>query len=447
MRQTIDITDIRQMIFKKDIKNLKNQLRDYHPVDIADILIDLSPDMSLKLFNILNMDTASEVLAVIDSEKRYFILTGIKPLYAAMLLENMSSDDMTDFLGDLDKKAKEKILSLLEIQDQIDLKGLLQYDRNTAGGLMTTEYIAFPQHMKAEEALNRLGELAPDAETIYYVYVVDSENRLVGVVSLRDLILAPADTPISRFMWTNVKKVEATLDQEKVARFIQKYGLLALPVVDNRDTLLGIITVDDVMEVVEEEVTEDILKLSGSDEKPIPAGSSAWLRAKRRLPWILIAVFGEIISGNVINNFSHAIQTFVALSFFIPVLMDMGGNVGTQSAAIVVRGLATGEINNYSLAKNLLREAIIGIILGAVNGILVATVAYIWQKEIKFGIVVGIAMAFNLTFAAVLGTFVPLLWHKLGRDPAVASGPLVTTLLDITGLFIYFSAAIFLMKI
>jgi magnesium transporter len=447
MKKTLDLMYIKNTISKGDINALQRMLSDCHPVDIADILVDLSPDMSLKLFNMLNIDIASEVLAEIDSQKRYFFLTGIKPLHAAMLLGKLPFDDITDLLSNLDKELQDKILSLLKIRDKTDLKKLLQYDRNTAGGLMTTEYIAFQEQMKAGDVLNKLGELAPDAETIYYVYVVDDQNRLVGVVSLRDLILAPTDTQIGGFMKTDVKKVEASLDQEKVAKYIQKYGLLALPVIDESGILLGIITVDDVMEVIEEEVTEDILKFSGSDEKPISNGISTWLRAKRRLPWILIAVFGQIISGNMINNFSHAIQTFVALSFFIPVLMGMGGNVGTQSAAIVVRWLATGEISNYSIVKNIFREAAIGIILGCVNGILIAATAYILERNMIIAMVVGIAMIFNLVFAAVLGTFMPLLWYKLGRDPAVASGPLVTTLLDITGLFIYFSAAVFIMNI
>ncbi|HHY70925.1 MAG TPA: magnesium transporter, partial [Thermoanaerobacterales bacterium] len=189
--------------------------------------------------------------------------------------------------------------------------------------------------------------------------------------------------------------------------------------------------------------------LSGSDfDEKIDLGqASPWARAKRRLPWILLAVVGEIFSGRIIKDFSSALQTIVALSFFIPVLMDMGGNVGTQSAAIIVRGLATGEIKTASIAKNILREAAVGMILGAFNGLLVAAMTYFWQGEVILGVVVGIAMAFNLTLAAILGTFMPLLWHKLGHDPAVASGPLVTTVLDILGLFVYFSTATCILKL
>ncbi|MFY9499185.1 MAG: magnesium transporter [Tepidanaerobacteraceae bacterium] len=427
----------------KNYEELYPILEQYHPVDIAQLMEELSENESINLFSALEFDTALQVLEEIDSRKKYLILTSVEYNYARKLIQEMSADEVADLLGDLKEEEKRQILSLLEETEQTDLIDLLSYERNTAGGRMTTEYIAFPKELKAKDALNRLAELAIDAETIYYVYVVDSQGRLVGVVSLRDLILAPEDTCIKDFMQTDVKKVNALQEQEEVAKLIQKYGLLALPVVDDDNVLLGIVTVDDAMIVVEEETTEDILKLAGSNvDESIDLGQvSIWARAKRRLPWILIAIAGEMVSGRVINDFSAALQTIVTLSLFIPVIMDMGGNVGTQSAAIMVRGLATGELESLSIAKNVLREAAVGIILGLLNGILVAAITYLWQGQVLLGLVVGIAMAFNLTLAAMLGTFFPLLWYKLGQDPAVASGPLVTTFLDILGLLVYFSTA------
>lgn len=434
---------------QKNSNQLKKILREQHPVDIAELYEEFSLHEGLQLFSFLDFDMALQVLEEVDPDKKYFILTNIKSSYASRLLNEMSSDDVADFLGEIDDKYRNNILSLLGKEEKKDITGLLSYDKTSAGGIMTTEYIAFPKDLKAGEALNKLEYLAPGAETVYYLYAIDSKNRLVGVISLRDLIVAPEDTPIDKIMWTDVKKVKVSTDQEDVARLIQKYGFLALPVVDDDEVLLGIITVDDVMTIVEEETTEDILKLAGSDseEKVLPGEHSPWTRAKRRLPWILIAVIGELLSGRVINNFSEALQTIVALAFFIPVLMDMGGNVGTQSAAIVVRGLAIGQIHASSIVKNVLREAAVGLILGGFSGLLIAAVAYIWQGKILLGLVVGIAMAFNLTLAAMLGTFVPLLWHKLGRDPAVASGPLITTILDVLGLFIYFTTATIILKI
>jgi len=443
------IEQIRAVLDEKNYNKLNSILEQYHPVDIAQVIEELSENESIKMFLALEFDTAVQILEEIDSHKKYFILSNVEHNYARKLIQEMSADDVADLLGDLREEEKRRILSLLGENQQIDLIDLLSYARNTAGGRMTTEYIAFPKELKAKDALNKLAELAIDAETIYYVFAVDSQGRLVGVVSLRDLILAPEQTPIEDFMQTDVKSVNVLQDQEEVARLIKKYGFLALPVVDDDNVLLGIITVDDAMIVVEEETTEDILKFSGSDfNEKIDVGQvSPWLRAKRRLPWILLALVGEIISGRVINDFSDALQTIVALSFFIPVLMDMGGNVGTQSAAIMVRGLATGEINTSSIAQNVLREAAVGMILGILNGILVAAITYVWQGEVLLGVVVGCSMAFNLTLAATLGTFMPLVWFKLGHDPAVASGPLVTTILDILGLLVYFTNATWILKL
>jgi magnesium transporter len=444
-----DIEKIREMLATNDYEKLDSILNEYHPVDIAHLMEELLEDESIKLFLILEFDDALQVLKEINSHKKYAILTNINHDYACKLIKEMSSDDVADLLGDLKEKEKRLILSLVEENQKIDIIELLTYAKNSAGGRMTTEYIAFSKNLKAKEALDKLADLALDAETIYYIFAVDSEGKLVGVISLRDLILAPEQTPIKDFMQTDVKKVNVLQDQEEVARLIKRYGFLALPVVDDDNVLLGIVTVDDAMMVVEEETTEDILKFSGSDfDEKIDIGQvSPWARAKRRLPWILIAVVGEILSGRVINDFSAALQTIVALSFFIPVLMDMGGNVGTQSAAIIVRSLATGELKTLSIVKNVLREAAVGLILGIINGTLVIAITFVWQGEVLLGLVVGTAMTFNLTLAAMLGTFIPLLWHKLGHDPAVASGPLVTTILDILGLFVYFSTATWILKI
>jgi len=439
---------IREALHEKNYDKLYSLLEQCHPVDIAQLMEELSDDESINLFSTLEFDIALQVLEELDSNKKHLVLTNLEYNYACKLVQEMSADEMADLLGDLEEDDKRQILSLLG-ESKDELIDLLSYARNTAGGRMTTEFIAFPKELKAKDALDKLAELAVDAETIYYVYVVDSQGRLVGVVSLRDLILAPEETPIGDIMQTDVKKVNAQQEQEEVARLIQKYGFLALLVVDDNNVLLGIVTVDDAMTVVEEETTEDILKLSGSnvDEDMDVGQVSIWARAKRRLPWILLAICGEIISGRVIDDFSSALQTIVALSFFIPVLMDMGGNVGTQSAAIVVRGLATGELKTLSIARNVLREAAVGIILGIVNGLLVAVITYLWQGQMLLGLVVGISMTFNLTFAAMLGTFFPLLWYKLGKDPAVASGPLVTSILDVVGLFIYFSTATWILKL
>lgn len=441
MLDILNLEEILNLLEKNDIKALEAMLQEKHPVDIAEIYNELPYKYCLAFFKTLDFEIALEVLENIDTEKKYYTLTNIETKYAVDFMEQMSSDIIADFVGELEDTQKVKIIALVNKKERKKLKGLLSYPIDSAGGLMTTEYIAFPKYMKAKNVINALEGLAPDAETIYYIYVIDSKERLVGVISLRDLILADKETPIEEFMIQSVKKIKATLDQEEVAKYMNKYGFLALPVVDEKGVLLGIITVDDVMPVFEEEVTEDILKLAGSGETIDTETTSPWDRAKRRLPWIIICILGELLSGKVINNYSNSLKTVIALAFFIPVLMDMGGNVGTQSAAIVVRGLATGKMDTENFGINIFREGVTGALLGAFNGILLAIIAILWQKDMKLAYIVGLSMAFNLTFAAILGTCMPFLWHKRGQDPAVASGPLVTTILDIVGLFIYFSVA------
>jgi len=311
---------------------------------------------------------------------------------------------------------------------------------------MTTEYVAFFSELKIKDVMEKLPELAPAAETIYYIYVIDDKNTLVGVVSLRDLILADPDSTLKEIMSTDVKKVYVDTDQEEVVMLMDKYGFLGLPVVDNKDRLLGIVTVDDAMDVLTEETSEDIYKLAGHTEYDDTEKMTTWRRAYKRLPWLLVALFGEMISGKVIHRYSDALEAIVALAFFVPILMDMGGNVGTQSSAIMVRGIATGQINPYKILQNIAREGLVGIILGIICGAVVAIVATVWQGVPEIGLVVGISMALSLVIAAVMGSLTPLVLNRLGKDPAVASGPFVTTSLDIVGLFIYFSSATVILR-
>ena len=447
--EPFDVATIRRLLAKNESDYLQELIKSHPPVDLAEIYEELSPVESLRLFMLFDFEMALDVLEEVGSEQKLYILVNIDPAYASKLVSEVPTDVLAEFLRDLSEDDKKVVFSLMEKQDEKDLRGLLTYREDTAGGLMTTEYIALSIDITAEEALNKLGEAAPDAETIYYVFAVDEANRLMGGVSLRDLIVASPDTFIKDIMKTDVKSINVAAHRQEAAKLISRYGFLALPVVDDYGTLLGIVTVDDALTVMEEEGTEDIYKLAGSDydENIVLGRSTPWQRAKRRLPWIMIAVVGEIFSGRVINNFSAALETLVTLSFFIPVLMDMGGNVGTQSAAIVVRALAIGEMKSISLTKNVLRELAVGIVLGIANGVIVAIVAYLWKGNILLGITVGLTMIFNLALAAALGAFIPLLWHRIGYDPAVASGPLVTTILDILGLFTYFSVATWLFEI
>lgn len=436
------LREVMRFIKEKNKDDLVEYLEELHPTDIAEML-EILPEENIKyVFNSLVPEKAVQVLEELEYDLRLYFFNNLPYNYMIKLLKEMPSDEMADFLRELPDELAERLLGMLVVEERAEIEDLLKYDESTAGGLMTTEYVAFHLDTSIKKVLDKLPDMAPDAETIYYIYVVDNDNKIKGVVSLRDLILAEPELPLKEVMFDDVKKIEVEMDQEEVAKAFEKYGLLGMPVVDHDNTLLGIITVDDVFDVIEEEATEDILKLAGADFQIDVEETSAWFRAYRRLPWLLIALLGQIFSGRVISGFSETLEAVIALSFFIPVLMDMGGNVGTQSSAIIVRGLATDKIDiNKNIRENIARESIVGLLLGAVSGIASALIAYIWQGIPMLGFVVGISMTITLTAAAVLGAFVPLTLNKIGKDPAVSSGPFVTMVLDIVGLLIYFGSA------
>lgn len=443
----IDLSQITQLLENNNKTHLKGYIYELHPADIAEIITNLEEEeYKISLFKLLHPQQAIEVMEELDYDQRLYILSNIKPQYAAYLLREMAADEVADFIGDLPPNSTGVWLDNLEKETREEIKKLLKYPPETAGGIMTTEYVAFFSELKIKDVMEKLPELAPTAETIYYIYVIDDKNTLVGVVSLRDLILADPDSTLKEIMSTDVKKVYVDTDQEEVVMLMDKYGFLGLPVVDNKDRLLGIVTVDDAMDVLTEETSEDIYKLAGHTEYDDTEKMTTWRRAYKRLPWLLVALFGEMISGKVIHRYSDALEAIVALAFFVPILMDMGGNVGTQSSAIMVRGIATGQINPYKILQNIAREGLVGIILGIICGAVVAIVATIWQGVPEIGLVVGISMALSLVIAAVMGSLTPLVLNRLGKDPAVASGPFVTTSLDIVGLFIYFSSATVILR-
>ena len=308
---------------------------------------------------------------------------------------------------------------------------------------MTTDFLVLPKTMSAESAIQEIRR-ASEKEMVFYLYVTDEEGHLSGVLSLRQLVTAPGFTPLEKIMTQDVVKVNVTTDQEEVARLVSRYNLLAIPVVDHSNLLVGIITVDDVIDVLHEEATEDMMKMAGTSGDEI-SYSSVWKNAKARLPWLFASWIGGIIAMNVIGAFSSGfgnhIALFAMLATFIPIVNGMGGNVGTQSLSIIVRGLATGRIDSKSISKEIFRESRVGLLLGVTYGVLLAVAAMIFFGEIKVGIVAGIAMSMNMIIASVMGTFLPLIAAKFKVDPAVASGPFIATSIDVIGATIFFLTA------
>jgi len=433
------IERIRAVIAEDGPSTLRKVLEDWHPADIAEVLEHLEPREQEVVLEAFDDEVAASVILELPYEDQARLLSVLSPARAASVLDHMPSDDIADLLGDIEEEQAQSILRLLARDDAVDVRRLLAYQDDTAGGIMTTELIALREDLTVEEAIEHLRRIAPDAETIYYVYVVDAEDTLVGVLSLRDLIIAPPSAAIGEIMSTKVIAVQAEDDQEEVARVVARYDLLAVPVVNHQGRLMGIVTVDDVIDVIEEEATEDIHRMMAASTEE--AEDTVWSKVRKRLPWLVLLLIGNVLSASVLRHYSMAIESLVALAYFVPILMDQSGNVGVQSLTVVVRGLATGEVQARDVWRIISRELRVGLLLGLFTGSLVAGVALVWQGEPLLGLVIGLAMVSGLTTAALMGTVVPLVFNRLGIDPAVASGPFITTAADVTGLLIYFGLA------
>jgi magnesium transporter len=427
-------------------KILRHVKEGFHPSDLADLVEELTDQQKKELFGLLSDEEAALIIQEMEELDQVSLLRLLTKHRASAILKEMAIDDAADLVGGLSPEEARDLLALIGEAAE-GIRGLLKYPEDTAGGIMTTNFIALLEDIPAEEAIMRLREVAPKAEIIYYVYVVDAGTRLSGVLSLRDLIAAEDGTLLKEIMLRNVISVPSNMDQEEVARVVSRYDLFAVPVIDEEQRLLGIITVDDILDVMEEEATEDIYRLAGTGEveRIDLLDASVFSLARKRLPWLVICLLGGLLSGSVIGSFENTLKSVVTLAIFIPVVMDMGGNVATQSSTLFVRGLATGEIEYRDMWRYFLRELKVGLSMGVVNGILIALAASIWQGIPLLGLVVGIAMFATVVVAAFIGTLVPIIFNHYGVDPALASGPIVTTIKDVTGLLIYFwVASIFL---
>ncbi|WP_350342434.1 magnesium transporter [Proteinivorax tanatarense] len=423
-------------------------LDDILPQDIAEMITEMEPVEQSEVFELLNDEEAALILGELEIAEQANIISTMADKRSAKILHFMPSDDVADLLGGLENQKAQSILKNMNKEDVDEVTGLLNYPTDSAGGLMTTEYIAFKETTKVKQALSKLRELAPSAETVYYLYTVDEQERLVGVISLRELIASPDDETLSQIMRTNILSVNVETDQEEVASIVQKYDFLAIPVVNSENKLLGIITVDDIMDVIEEETTEDIYHLVGTSEKEGESlvHASVLATAKARLPWLIVCLLGGLISGFVIDSYEDTLASVIALAAFIPVIMDMGGNVGSQSSTVFVRGVATGEIMPKDMFGYFFKDFKVGLIMGIVCGVSVAGAAALWQGNPMLGVVVGLAMFCTVTLAATIGTLIPIFFVRLGVDPAVTAGPFVTTIKDVTGLMIYFYIAMTFME-
>jgi magnesium transporter len=441
-KKTQLLAQLKTYIKEEDTYQLTQFLDELYPADIAELMWELDDDEVKVVIPCLPLEKIAFSIQELDFSSRRLLLKFLEPEQLKVIINNMYADDLVDLLGSISIGQSKQLLNLMRRGEARQIQNLLGYDEESAGGIMTTEYIAIRQNLTAEQALKKIREVASEAEMIYYIYLVDEKQTLVGVLSMRELITAEPESQLKKVMHQQIISAQVGEDQEEVAQLIAKYDLLSIPVVNNRGQLLGIITVDDIIDVIEAETTEDIYKLAGTTE--IEAGRNLpdiLSEVVKRIPWLFVLLFTSLLSGSVIQNFEQMLESVVALSFFIPVLMGTGGNAGTQSLTVVVRGLALGEINNRELGRAILDEIKVGLFLGFVCGLIITLIALLWQGDYILGLVVGGAMFWTVLIAALLGTLIPLVINYFGADPAVAAGPFITTLIDVSGLFIYFSLA------
>jgi len=436
-----------------DIPALQSIVDHIHSADLIEIIEDLDEHQRHIMFKALDTEEAAEVLEDIDSDLFSEILKVLTVKDKRDILDEMSHDDIADHLSELDDARRDEIMTFLDDDDADDVRELMIYDEDTAGGLMTTEFISLEEDFTVTEAIEHLQKNAPDAETIYYLFVINDHEKLSGVISLRDLIIGQPDEKVKDLMNTRVISVNVSDDQEEVAKVVSKYDFLAVPVIDDLDHMKGIITVDDIIDILEEEATEDIYKFAGSSDLEIDAyEENLFVRIttsiRSRLPWLLVTLFGSMLSATIIDGYQEALNGNAVIAIFIPMLAGMGGNVGTQSSTITVRNIAIGNISGSEVWKTIFQEMTVGFSVG----LLCSTIAFVASLFVygitaELALVVGLAMWANMFVASTIGTLVPIIFKKIGVDPAVASAPFITMTVDLTGLSIYFTLVVTLMSL
>ncbi|MFA9559129.1 magnesium transporter [Evansella sp. AB-rgal1] len=425
----------------RDKKTFLEYFLELHPTDQVELFEALYKDKRPMFYEYLSATEFADIFQGLDIESQKEVIFELDKNYVAEMFNYMQSDDIADFLGEINEPHAKTILNAMDKEEADEVIELMSYPPESAGSLMTKEFIAINASETVSDVMDLLRKKGPDAETIYYLYVADSKDKLVGVVSLRDLIVAPLTEIIENLMSTQVVSVEANQDQEEVAKLIKDYDLLAAPVTTSTNELIGIVTVDDVMDVLEEEATEDFDDFTAS-KGATDVNITSFSAAKKRSPWIITLMFFGLITAGVIGQFEETLEEIVILAVFIPLIMDSAGNTGTQSLAVMVRSLATGSFERKGLLHTVKREFGTGLMLGLICAVvLMIVIPFLYEGGIVLAAIVGVSLFLTLSVATIIGAVVPVAINKLKLDPAIASGPFITTVNDILGLLIYFSIA------
>lgn len=459
MNEEIRVEELNKMLEAKQLRQLKETLSEMNEADIATFMEDLPPEKTVLVFRMLPKELATDVFAFLESDQQEDIINGITDKEISNIIEDLYVDDAVDMLEELPASVVKRVLKNATADTRNLINEFLKYPDNSAGSIMTTEYIGLRKTMSVEEAFAYIRKHGVDKETIYTCYVRDEKRVLIGVVTVKDLLMASYDVLIEDLMDTNVIKATTTQDREEIVELFNKYDFLSLPVVDNEGRLVGIITVDDVVDVMEEEATEDFEKMAAMlpSEKPY-LKTSIWELSKNRLPWLLILMFSSMVTGGILGRYEDAFAVLPILVTFVPMLTDTGGNAGSQSATMVIRGMAIGEIEVKDALKVIWKEIGVGLICGFVLAAANFVRLYlqlhgrpitgeVLASPLMISLTVVISVFFTVLLSKVSGAVLPIIAEKLKLDPAIMASPLITTIVDAFSLIIYFQIAVELLHI
>ncbi|MCF7884985.1 MAG: magnesium transporter [Candidatus Marinimicrobia bacterium] len=437
------LSSFRRLLRRNANNAVKKMIKKTHPADLAKIFRSFTDHERRAIFDLIqDVHYKAELIAELDSDIFHELLVNFKTEKIKELIVELPGDDQADVLDRLPDEIEQDVIELMNSKESREIDELLKYSPESAGGLMVTLPFKMHEDSTVKEAIETV-QAQEDMELVFYIYIVDQDNRLTGVLSLRELLSASPEDKLKKIMRTDLITVDPTTDQEVVARIVSRYDFMAIPVVDDKDHLLGIITVDDIIDVIREEATEDFLQMVGAGRDREILFKSTFEEAKLRFPWLFATWIGGVVASGIVNSFGDLLKQVVALAAFMPIIAGMGGNIGTQSATIVIRGLTTGRVDLREIGKVIFKEIRVGLTLGFAYGLGLAILVQILYPSagIMVGIVVGLGIGSVMLLAAFMGTIAPLLLDKFKTDPAVATGPFVTTSIDILGMLIYFSIA------
>jgi len=428
----LNVTKVIDLIENNEAELLRRELNGLHPADIAQIINDIPEEYYYHTFSLLNDENASDVLPELYDEIREDILEHIQPQRLVNIIDEMATDEAADIIGELEEEVSRELLNKIEKEDSQSIKQLLNYDEESAGGLMQTEIIAVNKSMKRDAIIEYIRENYEEVENIHYAFVVDDENKLIGILELAKLLLAKPERNAGDLMDKEVISAPVVMDQEQVANLFRKYDIYIIPVVDEENHLLGRITVDDIIDVIDEEAVEDAYKMVGLESQD-RVFTSPISSVRRRLPWLTLNLFTALLVSTVVGIFEQTIARLSFLAVLMPIVAGLGGNSGTQTLTVITRGIALGELTIRNTYKAILKEISVGIINGVIVGTIAMLIAYFLKSDIMLGIVLGSAMICNMFIAGLMGSSIPIVFKTLKIDPALASSIIITMLTDIGG--------------